>query len=181
MPDLGLTERIYAARFIGDRAYVVTFRQTDPFYVIDLSNPSAPKMVGELKIPGYSAYLEPIDSDTILGVGRESSQVKVALFDVTNPAMPVEKSKYSLQESWTDVESNHHAFLKDDRHRVVFLPGRQGGYVLSYDGQLSLKAAISGFGVVRAVYLDDYFYIIGDSKISVLDENGWATVKDLTF
>lgn len=180
--DLGLTERIYAARFIGDKGYLVTFRQTDPFYVLDLSNPAIPKMTGELKIPGYSAYLEPISDQLVLGVGREGGGVKISLFDVTNPSAPSEKAKYALKDGWTEVEGNHHAFLKDDKHQVFFIPGGNGGYVLSYAGSaLELKYAISGWNIKRAVYIDDYLYVIGTNKIVVIDENSWKEIRTLAY
>lgn len=180
--DLGLTERIYAARFIGDRGYLVTFRQTDPFYVLDLSNPAAPKMVGELKIPGYSAYLEPISAHQVLGVGREGGGVKISLFDVTNPALPVEQAKYSLKDGWTEVEGNHHAFLKDEKHQVFFIPGGNGGYVISYaGGALELKYAVSGWSIKRAVYIDDYLYVIGANKIVIVDERSWKEAMSLEY
>jgi uncharacterized secreted protein with C-terminal beta-propeller domain len=178
--DLGITERIYSTRFVGDKGYLVTFRQVDPFYVLDLSNPKKPVMAGELKIPGYSSYLEPIDQNTILGVGQESGKVKVALFDVSNPKNPTEQSKYTLTDSWTDVNSNHHAFLKDDKHKVFFIPGGQGGYVFGYEGNaLTLKTTVSGYSVKRAIYIGDYLYVIGDGKISVLNENTWIKEKEL--
>ena len=178
--DLGLTERIYSVRFMGDKAYIVTFRQTDPFYVIDLSVPTKPKMVGELKIPGYSAYLEPISDSRVLGVGREGSQVKISLFDVSDPTKPTELAKYILAESWTEVESNHHAFMHDTKHSVFFIPGSSGGYVLSYaDNKLSLKYTVATQQVKRALYIDDYLYIVAQNLITVIDENTWKEVKTL--
>lgn len=177
--DLGLTERIYSTRFIEDKGYVVTFRQIDPFYVIDLTDPSNPKMAGELKIPGFSSYLHPIDKDKIIGVGEEEGKVKISLFDVSNPEEPKEISKYSLDEYYTEVEDNHHAFLMDDRHKVFFLPGSKGGYIISYDNdQLNLKMAVADVSAQRAIYIDDYMYIIGMDKISVFDENKWEKVKE---
>jgi len=178
--DLGITERIYSTRFVGDKGYLVTFRQVDPFYVLDLSNPNKPVMAGELKIPGYSSYLEPIDENTILGVGQESGKVKVALFDVSNPKNPIEQSKYTLTDSWSEVNGNHHAFLKDEKHKVFFIPGGQGGYVFGYEGNtLALKTTVSGHSVKRAVYIGDYLYVIGNEKISVLNENTWVKEKEL--
>jgi uncharacterized secreted protein with C-terminal beta-propeller domain len=178
--NLGLTERIYSARFVGNRGYLVTFRQIDPFYVLDLASPANPKLAGELKIPGYSAYLEPIDENTILGVGQDGSKVKLALFNVADPKNPKEKSKYALTEGWTEVNSNHHAFLKDDTHKIFFIPGGSGGYVFGYEGgTLSLKTAVSGYAVKRAVYISDYLYIVGDDKITVLNENTWEKEKEL--
>ncbi len=178
--DLGITERIYAMRMIGNRGYMVTFRETDPFYVFDLSVPSAPKMTGELKIPGYSAYLEPLSETRVLGVGREGDSVKLSIFDVSNPASPKEVAKFTLKEYWTEVEGNHHAFLRDEKHSVFFIPGSEGGYVLSYKGDvLELKAAVSGYAVKRAVYIEDNLYIIGEDKITVFDELTWKEVKTL--
>lgn len=179
---LGKGERIYSARFIGDKGYIVTFRQIDPFYVIDLSNPQSPALKGELKIPGYSAYLQPITEDKILGVGQEGSQVKVSLFDVANPASPVEKDKYILSDTWTEVSNNHRAFLLDTKHQIFFLPGSQGGYVFSYVGdKLTLKKAVSDYAVKRAVYLDDFLYIIGENKITVFNELTWSQVSELNL
>ncbi|MFA4930755.1 MAG: beta-propeller domain-containing protein [Patescibacteria group bacterium] len=180
--DLGVGESIYSARFIGDTGYVVTFKQTDPFYVLDLSDPEQPKKVGELKIPGYSSYLHPISDSLILGVGEEDNQVKVSLFDVSDPTKPAEKAKYNLSEYWSDVSETHHAFLLDDKHQIFFLPGSQGGYVFSYAGNnLELKQAIDNLDARRAVYINDYLYIISDQKIVVLDENTWERVKELSF
>ncbi len=177
---LGLTERIYAARFIGDRGYLVTFRQIDPFYVLDLSLPTHPRMTGELKIPGFSSYLEPLAENLVLGVGRDGSSVKLSLFDVSNPHAPRERDVYTLRESWTEVEQNHRAFLRDADHKIVFIPAGSGGHVLSYDhGKLSLKASVAGYSVKRAVYLNDNLYVIGDEKVTVLDEATWKEVTSL--
>jgi inhibitor of cysteine peptidase len=178
--DLGVTERIYSARFLGNRGYLVTFRQADPFYVLDLADPKNPQMKGELKIPGFSSYLHPIADDVILGVGQESGKVKLSLFDVKNSSDPKEIDKYLLSEYWSEAQNNHHAFLQDSKHEIFFLPGGKGGYVFSYEGnKLSLKKAVSDYQVKRAVYIGDYLYIIGENKISVLDENNWEKVKEL--
>ena len=178
--DLGIQEKIYSVRFLEDKGYVVTFRETDPFYVLDLSVPNKPELVGELKIPGYSAYLHPITEDKILGIGKEGSQVKISLFDVANPKTPTEKSKYVLNEYWSEILNNHHAFLMDAKHEVFFLPGSQGGYIFSYKGdQLKLVKAVSNISAKRAIYINDYLYIIGDSQIIILNENDWAKVNKL--
>lgn len=178
--DLGLTERIYSARFVEDKGYLVTFRQTDPFYVVDLSDPEKPALKGELKIPGYSAYLHPVAKDKILGIGKEDWKVKVSLFDVSLASKPEEVAKYSLDEYWTDVENNHHAFLMDPKNELFFLPGSKGGYVFSYkNNQLELKRALSGIAARRAVYVNDFLYIIGDDKIIVVSAAGMNTVNEL--
>ncbi|MCX6791277.1 MAG: beta-propeller domain-containing protein [Candidatus Gribaldobacteria bacterium] len=177
---LGQGERIYAARFLGNQGYLVTFKQTDPFYVLDLSNPQKPVQTGELKIPGYSAYLHPLADNRILGVGKEGQQVKLSLFNIKDPANPIEIAKYNLDEYWTDVADNHHAFLQDAKHQVFFIPGGRGGYIFSYQNdQLSLVKAVSDVAVKRALYINDYLYIIADSQIIILNESDWSKVKEL--
>lgn len=180
--DMGLTEQIYSVRFIEDKGFVVTFRQTDPFYVLDLSDPSNPELKGELKIPGYSSYLHPITKDKILGIGEENWQVKISLFDVSLPESPVEKDKYLLNEGWSEVLSNYHAFLLDDKHQIFFLPGDNSGYVFSYENdKLELVKTASQILTRRALYIDDYLYVIGDNKITVFNEINWEKVKEMEF
>jgi len=176
---IGVTERIYSVRFIGDKGYVVTFRQIDPFFVLDLSNPTNPQLKGELKIPGYSSYLHPIEENLILGIGKEGSYVKVSMFDVSNPADPKESDKYTLSEYWSDILNTHHAFLLDKKHEIFFLPGSKGGYIFSYTPTLSLVKTISAFDAKRAIYIEDYLYVIAQSKIVVLDENTWEQVSEI--
>lgn len=144
---LGKGERIYAVRFEGDTAYVVTFRQTDPFYTLDLADPTAPKVLGELKITGYSGYLHPIDGDLVIGVGQEASSqgrvqgTKVSLFDVQDLANPVELAKWTLPGSSSGAEWDHHAFLWWPATKTLVLPVQQydgagdngGAYVLQVD------------------------------------------------
>ncbi|MFA6105664.1 MAG: beta-propeller domain-containing protein [Patescibacteria group bacterium] len=180
--DLGEGEQIYSARFIGERGYVVTFKQTDPFYVLDLSKPNSPKLAGELKVPGYSGYLEPISNNIILGVGKEDNKVKLALYDVSNANNPTEVSKYILDEYWSDALNDHHAFLKDEKHNLFFIPGSQGGYVMSYSGNgLSMLKAVSEPGIQRALYINDLMYIISPNRISAWDENSWNKVNELNL
>jgi uncharacterized secreted protein with C-terminal beta-propeller domain len=179
---LGLTEQIYSVRFIEDKGFIVTFRQTDPFYVLDLSNPEKPELKGQLKIPGYSSYLHPITKDKILGIGKEGSNVKISLFDVSDPEKPTEISKYNLDEYWSDILNTHHAFLLDEKHQIFFLPGGRGGYIFSYKGdKLELKRAVSDINAKRAIYINDYLYIIGDNKIVVLNELNWEKINALEF
>lgn len=85
-------ERIYSVRYLGEMAYVVTFRETDPLFAIDLSDPRAPKVLGQLKIPGFSEYLHPLDDGLLLGIGQSVDErgtangVKLSMFDVSDPA-----------------------------------------------------------------------------------------------
>lgn len=180
--DLGKGEIIYSVRFIEDKGYVVTFKQMDPFYVLDLKDPDNASLEGELKIPGYSSYLHPISESIILGIGQEDSKVKLSLFDVSNPSNPTEVSKYLLDDYWTEVSSNHHAFLMDRDNQIFFVPGSMGGYIFSYsDNNLNLIKLITDTQVQRAVYIDNFLYVIGSDKISVLDESNWEIKKELIF
>jgi hypothetical protein len=130
---LGKGERIYAARFTGDAGYLVTFRQVDPLYTLDLSDPRSPKAVGELKIAGYSAYLHPVGEGLLLGVGQDATEAgirkgpQVSLFDVSSPAAPKRLHQRVLgdQGASTEAEWDHHAFLWWAPERLAVLPLRQ--------------------------------------------------------
>lgn len=115
--EMGRGETIRSVRFVGDIAYVVTFRQTDPFYTVDLTEPTAPVVRGELKITGYSGQLHPISEDLVLGIGQEATEegrttgAKMTLFDVSNLDAPVDISNWTLTDAYTDAEWDHRAFL----------------------------------------------------------------------
>jgi uncharacterized secreted protein with C-terminal beta-propeller domain len=108
---LGKGQRIYAVRFMGERGFVVTFRQMDPLYALDLSDPAAPKVRGVLELPGYSAYLHPVTDTLLLGVGREGAAVQASLFDVSDLAAPKRVSQLSFGNGFSPLESEPHAFL----------------------------------------------------------------------
>jgi len=115
---LGKGERIYAVRFAGDKGYVVTFRQVDPLYTLDLSKKTDPRVVGELKILGYSAYLHPISDDVLLGVGQDATAqgriqgTQLSLFDVSDPRRPARRAQTSLgANASSTAEYDPHAFL----------------------------------------------------------------------
>lgn len=134
--DIAPGEQIYSTRFMGNRAYMVTFRQTDPFYVIDLKDPRNPAILGELKIPGFSNYLHPYDENHIIGIGKATVEtdrngreivlqqgVKLGLFDVTNPSNPRELFKTEIGDRGTDSPAlnDHHAFLfSKDKNLLAF-------------------------------------------------------------
>lgn len=132
---MGLNENLHSARFMGDRAYLVTFKKTDPLYVIDLADPTAPKILGELKIPGYSDYLHPYDETHLIGIGKgaiEAEQgdfawyqgVKLSLFDVSDVANPKELANYSIGDRGTDSYAlyDHKAFLFSKSKNLLVVP-----------------------------------------------------------
>ena len=124
LENLAITERIYSARFMGDKAYLVTFRQTDPFFVLDLSNPAEPRVAGELKIPGYSSYLHMYDENHVIGLGMENNTVKLSLFDVTNVNNPTEIARYIVQGDYTSSDALYEpkAFLFDKAKELLVIP-----------------------------------------------------------
>ena len=125
---LGEGERIYAVRFIGDVGYVVTFRQTDPLYIIDLSEPSRPQVKGELKILGYSAYLHPLADGLLLGVGQDADErgvvagTQISVFDVSDPSKPDRLFKQTIEDGSSEVEWDHKAFLYWAQSGLTVLP-----------------------------------------------------------
>jgi hypothetical protein len=134
---LGQGEQIYSVRFDGNTGYVVTYQQVDPLYTIDLSDPTAPKVVGQLDLQGYSAYLHPLGGGLLLGVGQdvsttnnEPSGAMIELFDVSNPASPQLLAKTSLGAgSSSQVTYDHHAFLWWPGTNLAVLPVQIFGYV----------------------------------------------------
>jgi hypothetical protein len=144
---LGKGEQIHAVRFIDDVGYVVTFKRTDPLYVIDLSQPTNPRIVGELKISGYSAYLHPIGDGLLLGVGQEATEdgrvtgVQVTIFDVRNPAQPKALARTLLGQGSSNAEFDHHAFLYWAATKLAVLPlstySNEGG--ATFNGAVGLR------------------------------------------
>ena len=136
LENLAHGERIYSARFAGDKAYLVTFRQIDPFFVLDLKNPTSPKVAGELKIPGYSSYLHPYNENYVIGIGAEDSKVKLSLFDVTNMRNPTEIAKYIIGEDAVSSQSialhEPKAFLFDRQKQLLIIPVELYGYSTSH-------------------------------------------------
>lgn len=193
---LGRGERIYAVRFMGTRGYVVTFRQTDPLYSLDLSDPAAPRVTGELKINGYSAYLHPVDESTLIGIGQDATAegrtlgTQVSLFDVADPADPRRIAQRTLGRGWSEAESDHHAVLYWPATGLLAVPLAGGG---DQDGAVGLTvtraAGIAELGrithgaragaVRRAVVVGDALYTVSDagvkrSALADLSDRGWA-------
>ena len=130
---LAAGETIYSARFMGEKGYLVTFKQVDPLFVIDLSDPYNPEELGNLKVTGYSDYLHPYDENHIIGIGKETTDagefawyqgVKISLFDVTDVSNPREISKLEIGDRGTDspVLWDHKAFLFDKSRNLMVMP-----------------------------------------------------------
>lgn len=159
---LGKGERIYAVRFLGDRGYVVTFRQVDPLYTLDLRNATAPKVTGELKIRGYSAYLHPISDSLLLGVGQDATEegrtlgMQVSLFDVGDPARPRLVARAALKDASSEAEQDHHAFLWWAPANLAVLPidsfeQNAEGRGSSFSGAVGFRVTPDGVGEVGRI------------------------------
>lgn len=192
-------ERIYSARFMGNRAYLVTFIKTDPLFVIDLSNPTNPTILGELEIPGYSDYLHPYDETHLIGVGKDTTEsdwgnfawyqgVKIALFDVSDPNNPREISNYIVGQRGTDSLAlhDHRAFLFSKSRNLLVMPigdwCEQDAYVfdVSLDGGIALRGTISHsentdywngtwYSVKRSLYIENTLYTVSDGLLKMND------------
>ena len=166
---LGSMERIYAVRFIGPVGYVVTFRQTDPLYTLDLSDPAHPRVVGALALTGYSAYLHPVSTTRLIGVGQNADSAghvlgaQVSLFDVSDLAKPSRLATYTLASSVSAAGMDPHAFLYWPADQLVVVPIQEyGGFAVPagatqepmqvpQSGALILR--ISGMSLTRAGFI----------------------------
>lgn len=148
---LGATEQIKSVRYVGDTAYVVTFRRTDPFYVVDLSDPTSPEVMGELKVPGFSSYLHPVGEHLVLGVGSDATDqgrvtgAKLSLYDTTDPVNPKELTNWTSKELGFMVDGDPHAFSWDAGRQTAYLPY----YASCYDDFGRCDVSTNGVMVVR--------------------------------
>lgn len=175
-------ESLQSARFVGEKAYVVTFRNVDPFFVFDLSDPTKPAMKGELKVPGFSTYLHPVSETLIFGLGVDSGtwprRIKASLFDVSNPAAPTEVA--------TQVIGNSNSFSEAlwEPHALTFftVPGTTASFTtwigVPVGNELKLLSVASGDGLKargavplqpdyarRSVFVGENVYAIGQTQV----------------
>ena len=177
---MGITERIYSVRYVGDEAYIVTFRRVDPFHVVDLSDPEDLTLEGELKLPGFSSYLHPLPGDRVLGIGEENGKVKLVVFDVSEPSNPTVETDRILDARFSAVADSHHAFLMDRRNGVFFLPAGETAYVFDYTDGLSVETTIAtGDRVQRTAYVGDHLYVFDDDSVTVVDGRDWERTEEL--
>jgi uncharacterized secreted protein with C-terminal beta-propeller domain len=188
--NLGRGERVYAIRFVGDVGYLVTFRQIDPLYTLDLSDAERPRVLGELKIAGYSAYLHPIGDDLLLGIGQDADQqgrrlgVQLSIFDVSNPRRPVLLHHAPLGSGWSEAESDHHAFLFWPKAALVVIPleqravgfhvGRRSGIDKIGQVEHPRNAAIRRSLVVGETVLTVSDAGVKSNSLATLADQGWA-------
>jgi hypothetical protein len=176
---LGQGQQIYAVRMIGDVGYVVTFQRTDPLYTLDLRDPTAPKVVGELEIPGYSAYLHPVGDGLLLGVGQDATDsgrvtgAQVSLFDVSDPAHPTRLDQVSLgdQGSSSTVEYDHRAFLYWAPSGLAVLPVT--AWPTSFDGDGKPNDGFFGAIGLRVDTAAKHLQTVGEVDQQAASDQPW--------
>lgn len=192
-------ETMYSTRFMGDRLYLVTAVRVDPLFVVDLSDPAAPALKGELKVPGVSTYLQ-MTEHGLLGIGTDNGTLKVSLFDVSGDA-PREIDTYVFDGySYSEGQWDHHAVLWDERYDLLSLPVYRWGaasdekawYYASWSALDTLSVAAGGIelrgsvehenaSVQRSLYIGDNLYSISTTMVKVSHLPDLAPAASLTY
>lgn len=194
--NLAKDERVYSARFLGDTGYFVTYKETDPLFSVDLSNPKNPKILGRLKIPGFSNYLHFYGEDKLLGIGMDVDKkgdvtdgVKLSMFDISDKKNVKEEHKYTLKDVYsTDVEWDYKAALIDVEKNIIGFPAggenRQMYYLFNYTEekgfQCNMKEKIYGSDALstRGIYIKDRLYVIHGNVLKAYSLKTYKKVDD---
>lgn len=179
--DLAKDERVQSVRFMGDTAYFVTFRQVDPLFSVDLSDPYNPSILSTLKIPGFSAYLHPFGDGKLLGIGYDADEehgwtenVKLSMFDISDRANVTEAFKLSVKDvNYTSVQYNHKIVFVDVNTQTVAFPADNEYHVFRVEGDSFREVGTIGTGDswydgARGLFVGDAFYVIGTDAVTVL-------------
>ena len=193
--DLAKDESVYSARFMGDVGYFVTFKQVDPLFSVDLSDPSDPEIIGELKIPGFSEYLHPYGDGQLLGIGMDVDEesvttdgVKISMFDISNPADVNEEENYVLEdlygtdvgynykEVFVDVEKNLFGFMAyGDTTKYFIFTYDENGFKEVFSRELTL------YGNVRGLYAGERFYLVNGNTVESFTMDAFQKVDDIVL
>ena len=193
--DLAKDESVYSARFMGDVGYFVTFKQVDPLFSVDLSDPSDPEIIGELKIPGFSEYLHPYGDRQLLGIGMDVDEesvttdgVKISMFDISNPADVNEEENYVLEdlygtdvgynykEVFVDVEKNLFGFMAyGDTTKYFIFTYDENGFKEVFSRELTL------YGNVRGLYAGERFYLVNGNTVESFTMDEFQKVDDIVL
>ncbi len=208
--DIAKGERVYSVRFMGDIVYFVTFRQIDPLFAVDLSNPKLPKILSALKIPGFSNYMHPWGEDLLLGMGADADietgaagGIKLSMFDISDPQNVTEKHKELLSVRDSSVGINHKSIIADYNKNLIGFSARNGYYYLygySNDKGFELKAVLDvpksaseidsqgnyyssfmNYENVRGIYIGEYFYVCSGVGINSYKLSDFSEVDSLWF
>ncbi len=179
--NIAPNERVYSVRFMGDTAYFVTFRQVDPLFSVDLSNPTNPKIIGSLKIPGFSNYLFPYGEGKLLGLGQDADEntgrttgLKLSMFDISDPSNVTENDKTVLPAVYSEALYNHKAVLCDlNRNIIAFAASgvydQNTFFVYSYENGKFIKKLETPLALnasyCRGIYIGKIFYIVTEYSV----------------
>lgn len=193
-------EQLQAARFDGPRAFIVTFLQVDPLFAIDLSDARSPRIAGELKIPGFSSYLQPIGDGLLLGIGRDidtdgigDNGLQLSLFDVSNLSSPTRIAKYTIPDGYSEAEYDHHAFSYFSDQKILAVPVSTYDDNFDYSQSLavfevdaagkqfkSLGEVDPGSAVRRSLRIGEVLFAVGDEHIQAVElTNPEVVIKTL--
>ncbi|MEO3993043.1 MAG: beta-propeller domain-containing protein [Desulfurococcaceae archaeon TW002] len=185
---LAREERIYSARLIGNIFFLVTFRQVDPLFAIDISDPSNPRVLGFLKIPGFSEYLHPLPENMLLGIGVEGSNLKISLFNVSDPTNMNEVSKVIVYSAWSQALHDYHAVTVYPEKEIIMIPLTSyvmyhvpnGALVVSYrNNTLRVETILPHEYCLRITYVDKELFTISLNLIKIFDANTYEELGQI--
>lgn len=193
LEDIADDEQVKAVRFMGDTGYVVTFRNTDPLFTLDLSDPTKPAILGEVKLPGYSTYLHPIGNGYMVGIGYDGDEenanldtVKVSVFDVRDPKNPKESDTFVIKDVQTEVNNDPKAFICNEAKGYIGFPvihyeygetvrqvlsykilKTENGKIVSHEGftHSNEDYNVYGYGFFRGTYIGEKLYTIDRGSV----------------
>lgn len=195
--DLAPGETVYSARFMGDTGYFVTFRQVDPLFSADLSDPASPQIIGELKIPGFSEYLHPYGEGLLLGIGMDVDEegvttegVKLSMFDISDPGNVTEASVYVMEDMYgTDAAYDYKAVFADVEKNLFGFRAYGGNgdvySVFSYDAAEGFRKVFSREltygGDARGLYAGERFYLVVGNTVESYTLSGFEKIDDIVL
>lgn len=191
--ELAKDENVKSVRFDGDVAYFVTFRQVDPLFTVDLSTPSSPKIMSELKIPGFSSYLHKYGEGRLLGLGFDADEetgwtqgLKLSMFDTSDPYNVTEKHKLILEEGWSEATYNHKAILVSVEKNLIAFPAEDGYFVYGYDDTngfyLKNEVKLENWsGNSRGLFIGGNFYVCSDNSVKAFSLENFSAVGTLNL
>jgi len=181
-------ERIYAARLVKNVFFLVTFRQVDPLYAIDVSDPLSPRVLGYLKIPGFSEYLHPLPGDRLLGIGVEDGALKISLFNVSDPTNMSEVSLIKISDTWSQALQDHHAVTVHLGRGLTIIPvfmgygAKQGFLVVSYTADtLGLDQVIEHQNPLRSVYIGNKLFTVSTASIKIYNMDSRSLEEEVVL